>query len=87
MGDPIEVLPFVVKADVEANIMIVRTWAQDTVTPMKFKYVVFRGDIDIKEYQNGNSTIIGQANAAGAMSVAQHDTPKHSCIWNSCSNH
>ena len=68
-GDPIEVLPFVVQSDVEANIMIVRTWTLDSITPMKFKYVVFRGDMTIKEYQNGESTIIGQANSEGAMSV------------------
>ncbi|MBK6840294.1 MAG: hypothetical protein IPG90_20015 [Bacteroidetes bacterium] len=33
-GDPIEVLPFTVKSNVDANIMIVRSWTQDSVTPM-----------------------------------------------------
>ncbi|HRH66867.1 MAG TPA: hypothetical protein PLU53_11260, partial [Bacteroidia bacterium] len=68
-GDPIEVLPFTVKSNVEANIVIARTWTQDSVTPIKIKYVVYRGDMVIKEYPGGGSTIIGQANAEGAMTV------------------
>ena len=39
-GDPFEVLPFVVKATTNANIVIARTWSVDPPnTPMKIKYV------------------------------------------------
>ncbi|MEJ7586607.1 MAG: MBG domain-containing protein [Ferruginibacter sp.] len=36
---------------------------------MRFKYIVFRGDVIINEYNTGNSTITGQANALGAIAV------------------
>ncbi|HOS49154.1 MAG TPA: S8 family serine peptidase, partial [Bacteroidia bacterium] len=65
-GDPFEVLPFTVNGAGHANIMINRTWGTGNV---RFKYVVFRGDITIDEYLSGNATIVGQANAAGAMAV------------------
>ncbi|HPD55108.1 MAG TPA: S8 family serine peptidase, partial [Bacteroidia bacterium] len=69
-GDPIEVLPFTVTADVLANIVITRTWTDDPLgPPMKIKYIIFRGDATILEHQAGSSTIIGQANCDGAMSV------------------
>ena len=69
-GDPIEVLPFTVTADVLANIVITRTWTDDPMgPPMKIKYIIFRGDATILEHQAGSSTIIGQANCDGAMSV------------------
>ena len=65
-GDPLEVMPFTVTANANTNIMIVRAAGSNNVN---FKYVVFRGEISINEYQSGNSTIVGQANAAGAMAV------------------
>lgn len=65
-GDPIEVLPFTVKGNAEANIMVVRTWGNDNI---KFKYIVFRGEINITEYYQGTSTVVGQANATGAIAV------------------
>ena len=42
----------------------------NTGTPApRFKYIIFRGDAVISEFQSGASTIVGQANAAGAIAV------------------
>jgi hypothetical protein len=66
-GDPIEVLPFTVNVESTTNIMIIRAAGSDNV---KFKYIVFRGDkIVFNEHSTGTSTIVGQANARGAMTV------------------
>jgi hypothetical protein len=66
-GDPIEVLPFtVVGGSAMANILITR--ASGTQSPL-VKFIVFRGDLFIAEYNTNSSTIIGQANADGAMTV------------------
>jgi hypothetical protein len=66
-GDPIEVLPFtVVGGNALANLIITR--AAGTQSPL-MKYVIFRGDMLIAEYNTNSGTIIGQANAAGAMTV------------------
>ncbi len=67
-GDPVEVLSFIVKANTRTNIMIVR--AAGTSSNVRIKYVVYRGDLTFNEYGTGTSTIVGQANAAGAMAVA-----------------
>ncbi|HLX93537.1 MAG TPA: MBG domain-containing protein, partial [Puia sp.] len=64
-GDPIEVLPFTVTANTSTNIMIVRAAGSSNVT---LKYVIFRGNATISNY-NGSSTVVGQANATGAMTV------------------
>jgi hypothetical protein len=70
-GDPIEVLPFTVTANTATNILIVNASASSTATTshLRFKYVVFRGDIKINEYNQGNSTIVGHSNAADAITV------------------
>lgn len=66
-GDPIEVLPFtVVGGSAVANLVI--TKAAGTQSPL-VKYLVFRGDLLIAEYNTNSSTITGQANAAGSMTV------------------
>jgi subtilisin family serine protease len=67
-GDPFEVLPFTVSGgNAVTNLMIIRAAGTANVN---LKYVVFRGDVFINEYNTvGNSTIVGQANAAGAMAV------------------
>jgi len=36
---------------------------------VRFKYVFFRGNGIVSKYNSGTSTIVGQANAAGAMAV------------------
>lgn len=66
-GDPTEVLTFYVTRNTVVNIMIVR--ASPGSTPIHFKYVGFRGDLKINEYNLGSSTIVGQANAPDALTV------------------
>ncbi|AFD07434.1 MBG domain-containing protein [Solitalea canadensis] len=65
-GDPIEILPFTVISPTTTNILITRPSGTGSVS---FKYIIFRGDGTINEYNSGNSTIVGQANAAGAFSI------------------
>jgi hypothetical protein len=68
-GAPIEVLPFTVTGDsAQTNLMIIRSAGTGAAT---LKYVVFRGNIVINEYANsgGSSTLVGQANASGAIAV------------------
>lgn len=64
--DPIEILPFTVTQNTQTNILIVRAAGVQNVP---FKYIVFRGDITINEYNTNTSTIAGQANAEGAIAV------------------
>ena len=67
-GDPIEVLPFTVKANTRTNIMIVRSAGN---TPnVRIKFIVYRGNLKFNEFSTGTSTLVGQANATGAMAVA-----------------
>ncbi len=64
---PIEILPFTVKGGgASTNILITRASGTQN---SGIKYVVFRGDMAILEYNTGNSTIVGQANSAGAITV------------------
>ena len=67
-GEPIEVLPFTVTADsVQSNVVIVRETGSAAAM---LKYIVYRGKLKINEYAMlTSSTITGQANAAGAMTV------------------
>ena len=66
-AEPIEILPFIVQGGgATTNILINR--ASGTENPL-IKYVVFRGDMVVNEYNTGNSTIVGQANSAGAITV------------------
>jgi subtilisin family serine protease len=72
-GDtPIEVLPFTVEENnTTANFLIVRASGSG---PAALKYVVYRGNVEINEYATPNaSTIVGQANAAGAIAVGAVD--------------
>jgi hypothetical protein len=66
-GDPVEVLPFtVVGGNAVANLIITRV--SGTGSPL-LKYVVYRGDLLIAEYNTSSGTIVGHANAAQAMTV------------------
>ncbi|MFZ1826058.1 MAG: S8 family serine peptidase, partial [Chitinophagales bacterium] len=66
-GDPVEVLSFTVPDSIQSsNILIVNTSGNN---PVQFKYVVFRGEIIINEYNSNASTLVGQANAEGAIAV------------------
>ena len=67
-ADPIEILPFIVKGNTRINITIVR--AAGTTPNLRFKFIVYRGDLKFNEFSSGTSTIVGQANAQGAMAVA-----------------
>lgn len=72
-GDtPIEVLPFTVQEDnTTANFLIVR---ESGTGPAFLKYIVFRGNVQINEYATPEaSTLVGQANAAGAIAVGAVD--------------
>ena len=64
--DPFEVCPFTVKEQTEAKLMIVRAAGTNNV---RFKYIIFRGDAAIQNFQTGTSTIVGHANSKGAISV------------------
>ncbi len=65
-GDPLEIMPFTVTANTTTNILIVNASGNANV---RFKYVVFRGELTFNEFNTGTSTIVGQANSAGAMTV------------------
>ncbi|MEO8762989.1 MAG: S8 family serine peptidase [Ginsengibacter sp.] len=66
-GDPIEVLPFTVTAPTTASIIIALAAGPPNVN-VKFKYIVFRGNPVFTDYA-GSSTLVGQANSAGAIAV------------------
>jgi hypothetical protein len=67
-GPALEVLPFTVAAETaQTNFLIVR---ESGSGPALLKYIVFRGDVTINEYATPNaSTVMGQANAEGAITV------------------
>lgn len=73
-GDPIEILSFTITEPTTVDLLIARECPSctdlDSNKGIKFKYVVFRGELDPTD-QNGinASTIVGHANATGAMSV------------------
>ena len=68
-GDPIEFIPFTIPGtdSVEENIFIVNNTT--TGNPSRIKYVVFRGGVRVMEYNEGISTLVGQANADSAIAV------------------
>jgi len=72
-GDALEFIPIKIPGngacDTEAkpyNILIVNNSATN---PGTIKYVVFKGGYQATEYNEGNSTIVGHANADGAFTV------------------
>src|SRR5205085_1563606 len=75
-GDPIEFIPFTIPQPstgpctdtlIDANILILNNTL--TSNPERVKYIVFRGGIKIMEYNEGTSTLVGQANSSGAIAV------------------
>ena len=73
-GDPIEILSFTITEPTTVDLFIARECAScndiDSNTGIKFKYVVFRGELDPIDPNGINaSTIVGHANADGAMTV------------------
>jgi len=67
-GAPVEVLPFnVAGGTAQTNFLIVR---ESGSGPANLKYIIFRGNVTINEYDTpGASTIMGQANAESAITV------------------
>jgi hypothetical protein len=74
LGDAVEFVPILIAGndpcDTAAkayNILIVN----NTITgdPVRIKYVSFKGGFRVDEYNEGNSTIVGHANADGAFTV------------------
>ena len=63
-ADPLEVFPFTVTKATTANLLIAKAAGPD----VHFKYIVFRGNLTINGY-TGSSTLVGQANSAGAIAV------------------
>lgn len=66
-GDPTETLTFVATQNTVVKILIVR--APGSTSSIRFKYVVFRGDLKITNYQQDSSTVVGQGNAPEAITV------------------
>ncbi len=66
-GDPIEFLPFTYSGPASTNLLILNDSL--TSSPARFKVVIFKGNITFNEYVTGGSTITGQSNAEGAISV------------------
>lgn len=72
-GDPIEILSFTISEETTIELVIARECESctdlDTNKEIKFKYVVFRGDIDPTDLRLNASTVVGHANSEGAMTV------------------
>ncbi|MDN3654626.1 MBG domain-containing protein [Ferruginibacter paludis] len=66
-GDPLEILPFTITTLTDANFLVVNNTTDGN--PARIKYIIYRGDVKILEYNVGTSTLVGQANAAGAIAV------------------
>ena len=66
-GDPLEILPFTINTTTDANFLIVNNTTDGN--PARIKYIIYRGDVQILEYNAGTSTVVGQANATGAIAV------------------
>ncbi|HEX6170691.1 MAG TPA: S8 family serine peptidase [Chitinophagaceae bacterium] len=71
IGDPIEFIPITVPPgdSVEYNIYIVNNTPANNINP-RMMYIAFRGNPRFMEsYHTGGSTVVGQANANGAIAV------------------
>jgi hypothetical protein len=77
-GDPIEVVPFTVTMPTTTNVLVTRE--SGSSPNVHFKYILFKtppppalpalpNNFIINEYNTGNSTIVGQANSAGAITL------------------
>lgn len=67
--DPMEVLSFTITGSADAEIVIVN---ETGISPVKFKYVVFRGELsDATKLAESitAATIVGHANAMGAITI------------------
>jgi hypothetical protein len=65
--DPVEIMPFFVTGEgATTNLMIINA---TNGNPVALKYIIFRGDLSVLEYASNSSTLVGQANAEGAIAV------------------
>jgi hypothetical protein len=71
-GDPIEVLTLTVTQNSIIDLLIVNSSLDATATTsnVRFKYVVFRGDLKINEFIQGATTIVGHGNTPEIITVA-----------------
>ena len=79
--DPFEVCPFVVREESNVKLVVARAAGTSNV---RFKYIIFRGDATILDYQTGNSTIVGHANADSAITVGAMlyaNIPPFTPVW------
>jgi hypothetical protein len=80
-GDPFEICAFTVREETNAKLMIVRAAGSINV---RFKYIIFRGEGTILNFQSGTSSIVGHPNAEGAISVGAMlyaDIPPFTPVW------
>jgi len=72
-GDPIEILSFTISEETTIDLVIARECEScddlDSNKEIKFKYVVFRGEVDPTDLRLNASTVVGHANSEGAMTV------------------
>ena len=66
-GDAIEIMTFTMTSKTESNFLIVNK--TPGTKPARIKLVAFRGGLTFDEYNIGTSTIVGQANAKGAIAI------------------
>ena len=66
-GDAIEIMTFTLTSKTESNFLIVNK--TPGTKPARIKLIVFRGGLTFDEYNTGTSTIVGQANAKGAIAI------------------
>lgn len=80
-GDPFEVCAFTVEQETNAKLMIVRASGNINV---RFKYIIFRGDGTIVDFQAGTSSIVGHPNADSAIAVGAmlyDNIPPFTPVW------
>jgi hypothetical protein len=65
-GDPFEVCPFTVTEETNVKLMVAKVAGTGNV---RFKYIIFRGDAKMLDYNTGTSSIVGHPNANGAIAV------------------
>jgi len=66
-GDPLEIMPFTINTTTDASFLILNNTSGGF--PARIKYIIYRGDVQILEWPGGTSTVVGQANALGAIAV------------------
>ena len=68
--DPIEIMDFEVTGGTTNVNVIITNDTPGTLDPIRFKYIFFRGTgVTFNEFEQGTSTVVGQANADGAIAV------------------